>query len=203
MWPASKLEPSTRTSTPLRGGADYLRPAGSRSSIVSIALASSAAAGRTKGVVSDGGTSCVRHAYCGSLAYAAAMPRKRQPHISADARPNALIAGCSELCCFPEPAYIATPPVGRRPPRCRSPAGERSCDPCRRRDRSVFVRRGQVFRGAADCRSRRRSSGPPIGGWAFRRATRRHLLRGVRDSRVLLISKGPQALAPGSCICSS
>ena len=38
MWPAPKLEPSTRTSTPLRGGADYLRLPGSQSSIVSIAL---------------------------------------------------------------------------------------------------------------------------------------------------------------------
>jgi hypothetical protein len=39
MWPASKLEPSTRTSTPLRGGADYVRLPASRSSIVSIAPA--------------------------------------------------------------------------------------------------------------------------------------------------------------------
>src|SRR5947208_7745802 len=48
MWPASKLEPSTRTSTPLRGGADYLRLPASRSSIVSntVARPRPAAAGR-------------------------------------------------------------------------------------------------------------------------------------------------------------
>jgi hypothetical protein len=38
MWPAPKLEPSTRTSTPLRGGADYLRLPASRSSIVSTGI---------------------------------------------------------------------------------------------------------------------------------------------------------------------
>ena len=35
MWPAPKLQSSTRTSTPLRGGADYLRSTASRSSIPS------------------------------------------------------------------------------------------------------------------------------------------------------------------------
>ena len=47
MWPASKLEPSTRTSTPLRGGADYLRLPASRSSIVSTAQVSVEASDRT------------------------------------------------------------------------------------------------------------------------------------------------------------
>jgi len=50
MWPASKLEPSTRTSTPLRGGADYLRLRRSRSSIVSIALVRRAAGGMRQAI---------------------------------------------------------------------------------------------------------------------------------------------------------
>jgi hypothetical protein len=56
MWPASKLEPSTRTSTPLRGGADYLRLPASRSStrVYSAAVHASVATARTTELVDEG-----------------------------------------------------------------------------------------------------------------------------------------------------
>jgi hypothetical protein len=51
MWPAPKLQSSTRTSTPLRGGADYLRSIASRSSIPSEAIVSRSAQLNTNAIV--------------------------------------------------------------------------------------------------------------------------------------------------------
>src|ERR1019366_5361776 len=92
MWPASKLEPSTRTTTPLRGGADYLRLPASRSSILSIAVVGCPAGLGTNAIVRNGAPSALRES---SVAAACHVMGAEQD--SRDVRSSASSAGHGPL----------------------------------------------------------------------------------------------------------